>query len=213
MKSMFISLLTKKPLWLLAGCFLVFVYSCKPSAATPAAAANEATDDISGLIREKIPGTTIEYAKQINAQGMVEIEGYLNGNQKTGQWIRYNPDGDIVLINNYVNGLLEGVVMSMSFRNQVDLKTTYRHGQLNGPYTAYKFGKIIEERNYVDGKLDGITKVYDQKTFKVKQETQFKNGLQDGYLRYYDDGGNVVLEYEYKNGEKVSGGIVEPPKQ
>ena len=212
MKSMFIILLTKKALLLLAVTFLFFTYSCKPSTEGAVATANEATDDISGLIREKIAGTTIEYAKQLNANGMVEIEGYLNGNQKTGQWIKYNPDGDIVLINNYVNGLLEGVVMSMSFRNQVDLKTTYKQGKLHGPYTAYKFGKVIEQRNYVDGKLEGITKVYDQKTFKVKQETQFKNGLQDGYLRYYDENGNVVLEYEYKNGEKLSGGIVEPPK-
>lgn len=213
MKSIFISLLTKQTVILLALSFAFITYSCKPSTEEVPSTVNEATDDISGLIREKIPGTSIESAKQLNAQGMVEIEGYLDGNQKTGQWIKYSPDGDILLINNYVNGLLEGVVMSMTFRNQVDLKTTYKQGKLNGPYTAFKFGKIIEERNYVEGKLEGTTKVYDQKTFKVKQETQFKNGLQDGYLRYYDEVGNVVLEYEYKNGEKISGGIVEPPKQ
>jgi len=212
MKSMIITLLTKKTLLFLAGTILLIAVACKPAAEKETSTASPSGDDISGLIREKIPGTTVEYARQINAQGAIEIEGFLDGDKKTGQWIQYNPDGDIILINNYVNGLLEGIAMKMSFRNQVDLKTTYKQGQLDGPWTAYKFGKIIEQRNYLAGKLDGVTKVYDERTFKVKQETQFKNGVQDGYLKYYDENGNVVLSYEYKNGEKISGGIVEPPK-
>lgn len=212
MKSMIKSLLTNKASLLLACTILLIGYACKPSAEKAAATAPATEDDISGLVREKIPGTSIEYARQINAAGALEIEGFLDGNQKTGQWIRYNPEGEIIQINNFVNGKLEGTAMKMSFRNQVDLKISYKQGEMDGPYTVYKFGKIIEERNYVAGKLEGSTKVYDQKTFKLKQETQFKNGVQDGMLRYFDENGNVVLSYEYKNGEKISGGIVEPPK-
>jgi antitoxin component YwqK of YwqJK toxin-antitoxin module len=212
MKSMIKSLLTNKAFVLMTCTILLIGYACKPSADKTAAAAPASEDDISGLVREKIPGTPIEYARQFNAAGALEIEGFLNGNEKTGQWIRYNPEGEIIQINNFVNGKLEGTAMKMSFRNQVDLKLTYKQGELDGSWTAYKFGKVIEERNYVAGKLDGTVKVYDQKTFKVKQETQFKNGVQDGTLRYLDENGNVVLSYEYKNGEKVGGGIVEPPK-
>ncbi len=216
MKSMIKSLLTNKASLFLACTILLIGYACKPSAEKAsektAETAPTTEDDISGLIREKIPGTTIEYARQINAAGALEIEGFLDGNQKTGQWIRYNPEGDIIQINNFVNGKLEGLAMKMSFRNQVDLKISYKQGEMDGPYTVYKFGKVIEERNYVAGKLEGSTKVYDHKTFKLKQETQFKNGVQDGLLRYFDENGNVVLSYEYKNGEKISGGIVEPPK-
>ena len=53
-------------------------------------------------------------------------------------------------------------------------------------------------------------KTFDERTFKLKQEVEYKNGLQDGYFRYYDEEGNVTLEYEYKEGEKIKGGIVEP---
>lgn len=73
----------------------------------------------------------------------------------------------------------------------------------------YKYGKVVEERYYENGKLEGTAKTYDDRTFKLKQEAQYKNGLQHGYFKYYDENGNVTLEYEYKNGEKVSGGIVE----
>jgi len=212
MKSMIKSLLTNKACLLLACTFLMIGNACKPAADNTAATAPASDDDIAGLVREKIPGTTIEYARQMNAAGALEIEGFLDGNEKTGQWIRYNPEGEIIQINNFVNGKLEGTAMKMSFRNQVDLKINYKQGEMDGSWTAYKFGKVIEERNYVAGKLEGTVKVYDEKNFKLKQETQFKNGLQDGSLKYFDENGNVVLSYEYKNGEKIGGGIVEPPK-
>ena len=213
MKSMIVSLLTKKVLPLFTIAMVLSFIACKPADVKEEVATTPTTgEDISGLVREKIPGTTVEYARQMNANGALEIEGFMDGDQKTGQWIQYSPEGDILLINNYVNGKLEGLVMKMSFRNQVDLKEHYKQGVLDGSWTAYKFGKVIEERNYVAGKLEGSTKVYDQKTFKLKQETQFKNGVQHGLLQYFDETGNVVLSYEYKNGEKVSGGIVEPPK-
>jgi antitoxin component YwqK of YwqJK toxin-antitoxin module len=163
--------------------------------------------DLQGLVFEDIPGSQMKYARQINASGVVEIEGYVLNNKKTGMWIQYGTNGDIGLINHYVDGQLEGVAMRMTYRNQVDLKSTYRKGLLDGHWASYKFGKLAEERFYKQGKLDGTVKIFDERTFKLKQESQYKNGLQDGYFRHYDDEGNVTLEYQYKNGEKVSGGM------
>ena len=70
----------------------------------------------------------------------------------------------------------------------------------------------IRDSLYKDDKLEGTARTYDDRTFKLKQEVEYKDGKQDGFFRYYDEEGNVTLEYQYKNGEKVSGGIVEPPK-
>lgn len=167
---------------------------------------------MSGLVTEDIPGTSIKRAREVDANGVLKIEGYLLDGKKTGQWIEYTPDGDIVLINSYVNGLLDGVVTRMSYRNQVDLRIHYKNGKMDGQYTAYKFGKLVEERYYKEDKLDGVSKTYDDHTFKLKQEVEYKNGLQDGFFRYYDEDGKLSLEYQYKNGEKVSGGIISPAK-
>lgn len=169
-------------------------------------------EDMSGLVTEDIPGTPIKRAREVDANGILKIEGFLLDGKKTGQWIQYTPDGDIVLINSYVNGLLDGVVTRMSYRNQVDLRIHYKNGMMDGQYTAYKFGKLVEERYYKEDKLDGVSKTYDDHTFKLKQEVEYKNGLQDGFFRYYDEEGKLSLEYQYKNGEKVSGGIIEPAK-
>lgn len=210
MKAMFKSSLTKMGMLLTVSVFTLFIWSCKQGAGKESPAA--ASGDLKGLVFENIPGTSIRYARQIDSSGQVQIEGFVDGDKKTGQWIEYTPEGDVILINHYVNGMLEGVAMRMSFRNQVDLRPTYKQNMLDGPWTAYKFGKVIEQRNYKAGKLDGTMKTFDDRTFKLKQETQYKDGLQDGYFKYYDEAGNVTLEYQYKKGEKVSGGMVEPGK-
>ena len=190
---------------------VLFLVSCKPStAAKPEAKSDDKSGmpaDLSKMVMTDIPGSDTKYARQLDGSGNVEIEGFVRNNQKTGQWIQYGTEGDIGLINNYVDGKLEGVAMRMAYRNQVDLKSTYHNGILDGPWVEYKFGKKIEERTYKNGKLEGAVKVYDERTFKLKQEAEYKNGLQDGFFRYYDENGNVTLEYQYKNGEKVSGGM------
>lgn len=185
---------------LLAG----LIISCKKSSDPMTGDPNS---DLKGMTIEEIPGSDISYAKQVSAAGVLEIEGFVLNNKKTGQWTQYDDKGDILLINSYVDGLLEGPALRMTYRNQVDLKSTYHKGVLEGPWVSYKFGKIVETRNYKDGKLEGSVILYDDRTFEKKQETEFKNGLQDGFLRHYDAAGNVTLEYEYKNGEKISGGM------
>lgn len=195
---------------LIFSLIIVSASSCESSKSEAKGKAETGTGDLAGLVFEDIPESTVKYARQVSAAGQVEIEGFVENGKKIGQWIQYTPEGDIALINNYIDGLLEGTAMRMTYRNQVDLKTTYHRNMLNGPWTSYKYGKIIEQRNYVNDKLDGVVKTFDERTFKLKQEVQYKNGLQDGYFRYYDEEGNVTLEYEYKAGEKIKGGIVEP---
>ena len=179
-------------------------YACK----SPEVKSQEGTGDLTGFELSAIPGSSTEYAVRKDGLGQIVFEGYVTDKKRHGQWIEYNQEGDIILIENYVNGLREGLALKMVSRGQIEQKARYHQGMLNGPWTQYKFGKVIEERNYVIGKLDGNVKSYDDRTWKLKQEVQYKEGKQHGYFRYYDEEGNVTLEYEYKNGEKVSGGIV-----
>jgi antitoxin component YwqK of YwqJK toxin-antitoxin module len=202
--------LTKNAIILIVSVFTLLISSCTPGDEKAAETPSKGTGDLANMVMEPIPGTSKQYARQMDAVGNVEIEGFVEDGKKTGMWVQYTPEGDIALINHYVNGLMEGTSMRMSFRNQVDLKLNYKQGKLDGPWTAYKFGKVIEQRFYVNDKLEGTAKTYDDRSYKLKQEVQYKNGVQDGFFKYYDEDGNVTLEYEYKNGEKVSGGMVEP---
>lgn len=212
MKAMFKFSLTKNTIVLIISVVALLASSCKSGDEKAPEAGAKGTGDLEGLVMEAIPGSDVQYARQIGPNGNLEIEGFVKDDKKVGQWIQYSPEGDILLINHYVDGQMEGTAMRMSFRNQVDLKTTYKRNELDGPYTAYKFGKVVETREYKNGKLNGTSKTYDDRTFKLKQEVQYKDGLQDGYFKYYDENGNISLEYQYKNGEKVSGGIIEEKK-
>jgi antitoxin component YwqK of YwqJK toxin-antitoxin module len=190
--------------FILFGCCIFLITpGCKSSA--PKAGKG----DLTGYELVDIPGTTIKAAKRKDPNGQVVIEGFVDGDKKTGEWVEYNNDGDVTTISNYFNGMLEGPTYKFSFRGQIDQRATYHLDQLDGPWIQYKFGKIMETRNYKDGKLNGSVKIFDPKSYKLRQETEYKNGLQNGFFRYYDDEGNVTLEYEYKNGEKVKGGMIE----
>lgn len=204
--------LTKNAILLVISIITLTASSCKPGTGSTADTSGQGDGDLAGMVMEDIPGSNIQYARRLDAGGNIHLEGFVENGKKTGQWIEYGSEGDIALINHYVNGLLEGTAMRMAFRNQVDLKVTYKQGKMNGPWTSYKFGKVVETRLYKNDKLDGTSKTFDDRTFKLKQEVEYKDGLQDGFFRYYDEDGNVTLEYEYKNGEKISGGIVEPNK-
>src|SRR5690606_21906072 len=182
---------------LLSG-FLVAGTGCQKKSGAPAPGGLPG-EDLSGLTYTDIPGATEQYARQLGPNGEVQIEGFMKDGQKTGMWIQYTPEGDVELINHYVNGQLEGTALRMTFRNQVDLRTHYRQGKLHGPYLAYKFGKVIESRNYEDGMLHGLYQIYDERTFQVKQEMEYKHDKLDGYFRYYNEAGAVTLEYEYKD--------------
>jgi antitoxin component YwqK of YwqJK toxin-antitoxin module len=58
----------------------------------------------------------------------------------------------------------------------VDLRANYRQGKLEGPYTLYKYGKVVETRFYKNNKLDGTVRQYDESKFTLKSEAEYKDG-------------------------------------
>jgi len=62
--------------------------------------------------------------------------------------------------------------------------------------------------NYVNGDLDGAMTEYDSRG-NLQRITNFKEGKPHGDMLFYDEEGTLMMEYKYKNGEKISGGIIE----
>ncbi len=187
-------------------CYIFIMNSACNSAPKPVMAT---TGDMTGFELTEIPGVSVKTAIRKDPSGAIVVQGFVEGDKKTGTWLEYNNDGDLSTMTSYINGFQEGPALKFSFRGQVDQRTNYHLGQLDGPWVQYKFGKVMETRVYAAGKLNGPVKIYDDKSYKLRQETEYKDGVQNGHFRYYDDNGNVTMEYEYKNGEKVSGGMVE----
>jgi antitoxin component YwqK of YwqJK toxin-antitoxin module len=59
---------------------------------------------------------------------------------------------------------------------------------------------IMTLENYVDGKLNGIRKVFYQ-SGKIAEETIYKSGIKEGPYKRYTENGVIMEETIYKNGD------------
>lgn len=97
-----------------------------------------------------------------------------------GQWKYYHQNSkEVMTIENYKNGKLEG------------LRTVF-----------YPSTKIAEETNYSNGLKNGLYKKYSEKDAIVLEESNYKNGEYDGLAIYRDPLGNIAAQGKYVNGKK-----------
>lgn len=181
---------------------LILFASCQQSAPPVPA-------DLEGFTSEQVAGSDAVRVTKKDGGDFLTEQGFLVNGAKDGTWTTYHPENKIKIITNYIDGKKNGIHMELTNRGQIELLANYTNDQYDGPYAKYKFGRPQEEMTYVNGKLDGEMKVYFNSGGKLQKLITYKNGVQDGPLKFYDEEGNVTLEYTYKNGEKVSGGIVE----
>ena len=169
------------------------------------------TLDATGYLVEDLPGLSAKSARKYDDVGNLLEEGLLINGVKTGTWVTYHPDTHFpATLISYEGGMYNGPYMEFNQRGQLQLRASYRNNLLHGPWGKYSFGRPEEEAEYKDGQLHGMYKVYYQRDGKLQSEAEYKNGKQDGLYRFYNEEGQITLEYQYKNGEKVSGGIVNP---
>ena len=166
--------------------------------------------NLDGYSTENVGGGVTKAIKR-NASGDIVEEGYLSGGARNGVWLTFHEGdhaGKVKSIASYSNGILSGPYYELSNRGQIDREVNYANNMYNGRYAVYKFGRIQQESNYKNNELDGVYKEYTSRG-DLQKEINYKEGKQHGKMRYYNEDGKVTVEHEYKNGEKVSGGMVE----
>jgi len=189
-------------------CFLLlgFIAACNDGGSTTTTPAS--TVDLTGFTQVQLSGGGTKAVKK-NTAGKIIEEGILINGKKNGAWITYFEDKEearIKSLANYVNDQPNGVFLTFSNRGQIETQTSYVNGIYDGIYTKYRFGNVEETATYINGKMEGTFKQFYNNN-KIKLEAGYKNGKQHGIYKYYDEAGEVMMEYEYNNGEKVSGGI------
>ena len=134
-------------------------------------------------------------------------EGYTVNGIKSGEWLSYDKLGNLITITSYMNGKINGPVITMNNRGQIEKMQYFEEDVAEGLYGEYKFGRAKKTANYTQGKLNGAYKEF-YNAGKLQKEVTYKNGVQDGLMRYYSEEGEVTVEYMYKDGEKLSGGMI-----
>ena len=146
-----------------------------------------------------------------NENGQVVEEGYIKDGKKTGIWTIYEAD-KVKKITSYLEGRKYGKEFVLDHRRQVVVENTFLNDKLHGKKGTYKFGRPKMESYYVNDKLHGVYNKYIESGAdqgKLNQSVEYKHGVIDGKVKYYNTDGEVTVEYDYKNGEKVGGGMIE----
>lgn len=198
----------KKFIYTFTACSFIFLLvSCQPNAGNNTAAPTASTN-LKGFMSSKIANDAGEKVTKTDASGNVLELGTLVNGKKNGSWTTYYPNKEkaIKTLASYVNDELNGVFLTFSNRGQLETLTTYANGVYDGYYAKYKFSNIIESGTFINGKIEGVLKKFYDNS-KIQMEAHYKNGVQHGNYKYFDNTGNVTMEFEYANGEKISGGV------
>ena len=198
-----------KYLFLLVLCVSIFACDNSNSPTVVPQTIGDAT-----YLLEAIPNSTAQLATQEDANGVVIASGQVVNNLKNGTWLTFDPEKKDFpkTLTTYIDGIKNGPYFEFNDRGQIQVTTNFKNDQYHGKYAKYRFSRPEEEREYKDGQLHGVYKTFFQRTGKLQKEMTYKDGQLDGPYRFYNEDGQVTVEYSYKNGAKVSGGIIDSTK-
>ena len=187
-------------MFLASGCDEAGTESSGDSSATPE------TVTIGDYELEAVAGSDCQLAIKMDTAGLVLERGMVCDGVRSGTWTFYTAEQQALpeKLVTYVAGNYSGTYLQFNERGQVELLATYKENKLDGPWGKYRFGRPEIEATYVDGELDGIYREYDFRNGVMKKEISYKGGKEDGAMRFFDEEGNIVLEYTYRDGQKIS---------
>lgn len=151
------------------------------------------TDFIQGVHKVK----TVIY----HENGHKASEGVFVDQVKDGVWNYYSSNDILITVENYAMGKRTGTwkVFSSESGNLLEEKN-YLNGKLNGVHkTYYTDGEVSLEENYLDGKLNGHATAYYPKTHKISSTGDYLKGVRNGAWDFYDVAGKIRSTEEYQD--------------
>ena len=166
--------------------------------------------DTSGYTIEAIDGSDYQIARKFEGDHLLE-EGLLQKGRKEGTWIQYHPKrkGHVEQVAHYASGKLHGAMLTFDPKGNLIKMNQFAHGLEHGQSIQYNNGKVADISPFKYGLLDGTFESF-YGNEKIQQQIEYQKGKKEGALRYFDEAGNVTVEYRYQNDEKVDGGMINP---
>ena len=125
-------------------------------------------------------------------------EYYDPGNVKNGTFKAWFKNGQLRKQNVFKHGVPVSE-KSWTMEGNPVIEKTYQQGKLNGKTKRWddRTGQLIEEKQYKLGKLNGLQREWDTDTGKLIKEVTYKNGIPSSARKQYDGktGELNVVEY------------------
>ena len=180
--------------------------SCNSTSSSSAGAANV---DLSLYTTSSVPGTNLKKVTRNHSSGEIYETGYTANGIREGSWTLYYPEaGFIQTISSYENGVFTGPFLEFDDRGRLIKQANYINNKLDGLYGEFRGGRPLKKIMYKEGAINGYVREYNSRG-DITKETYYKNNVLDGTMKHFNEDGKVILEYVYKNGKKLSGGIIE----
>ncbi len=188
---------------ILIGILILSLAACKNKSQK-----GDVTSDFTSYTLEKIEGTDLTLARKFQEDLLIEELTLKNG-KPHGNWtIYFDQNNRIKDHMSYYDGKLNGYWLKFNNLGRVEQMEQYRNGVLHGELIKYYSGTPFEFENYKNGEPHGVFKKY-YPNQHMQQYAEFENGKLNGFWRSYNDEGKLTVEFVYKDGLKVKGGIVE----
>lgn len=122
-------------------------------------------------------------------KGEIISTGSMIEKERTGTWKYYHEGSDqIMMIENYKNGILHGEKMTYYPNGQLTEKSFYSNGKLQGEQLLYAdSGVLLKKLHYKNGELEGPAKFYNA-AGELIIEGSYKNNRHSGTWKYYENG-------------------------
>lgn len=129
-------------------------------------------------------------------------EGKLVNKLYEGEWKYYHEDSpQIMTLEFYVGGKLEGIRKVFYKNGNIAEETTYKNGIKQGAYKKYaENGVVLEESFYKNGEYDGLA-IFRTPTNQIAGQGNFKNGKKAGKWKVLEKDKLVEVNMD-KQGKK-----------
>lgn len=166
---------------------LLMVFSISFAFAQTADNKTDANGKKQGLWEEKTPAGT--------------SKGTFVNDQKDGCWTSYSVDGKLLRIENFNQGLRDGISVEIDPRGYLLSETYYVNDLIEGTTKRFFYGtnpaSLID---YVHGKMNGKKKIYyENSAGKLMEESEYKDDMKNGPSDFYTMKGDPIAEYIYAN--------------
>lgn len=137
----------------------------------------------------------------IEKTGEYTSKGEYRENKKVRSWVTYYGNGMIYKLENYENGIKEGISLQFDRKGKISLIEHFKSGLSHGKTTLYsQLNELpVSETEYIAGKKNGLYRQF-YENGKIQEETWYMDDKKDGLSRWNNKSGMRIAEYNYKAG-------------